>query len=542
MAVSGVFFTVADSYQTVLTVSQPPEVSMNSSVQTVVLVLGVMCAVWAMLTHPLQVTGRERLRLWLDAATAMVAAAAFAWALVVAGTGGNAVSMATGLVGSGLMLVCTFGVAKLLLSGNPPFTLAAGIAGGIGTALCGVSLALNGPLSHTSFPELVTIFRLLPCVVIAATPRIQEVQMRRHPEIFGRRRRRYSRMPYVAVATTQALLVSMMLTEGRSARTWGAIAGVVTITALVVIRQLMAFRDNTLLLEELGRQEERFRSLVQHASDITVVLDRSGLVTYASPALDRILGLPAEAATGTRTSQWVHPDDRKASRRIGVALFREPQNSHTVQLRVRHRDGSWRWLEVIGSNLLNTPGVGGIVLNARDVTEARELHDQLRHKATHDPLTQLPNRMLFQERLRLAALAPAPTAGELSVIAIDLNGFKAVNDTLGHHVGDALLVAVAARLPRCIRPSDTAARLGGDEFAVLLPQTSHAGAGMVMERITAAFAEPVEFEGHVLVIRASLGLATGPADDPETLLKQADAAMYAAKRESKVGAAAGRRG
>jgi diguanylate cyclase (GGDEF)-like protein/PAS domain S-box-containing protein len=537
MALAGLFFTMADTYQSVLTVSQPPDAAVNSPVQTVLVVSGVACAVWGMLTHPLEVTGRERLRLWLDAATVMAAVAAFAWALVIAGSGGSTVDMATGLIGSGLMLVCTLGVVKLVLSGAPPFVLPAGIAGGLGTALSGVGLLLNGPLAHTRFPELVTIARLLPCVLIAATPRIQEVYVRTHPGILDQRRRRYSVMPYIAVGGTQALLVSMLLTDGLSAGTWGAIAGVVAITALVVIRQLVAFRDNTLLLDELGRQEERFRSLVQHASDITVVLDGSGVVTYASPALHRVLGLPVMEATGTPVSQWVHPEDRTAARRMGVALFREPRVSHTIQLRVWHRDDSWHWLEVVASNLLGTPGVGGIVLNARDVTESRELHDQLRHEATHDPLTQLGNRALFQERLRLAELPPRATTDLLSVIAIDLNGFKAINDTLGHHVGDALLVAVARRLPACVRPSDTVARLGGDEFAVLLPQTSRAGAAIVVDRITAAFAEPVEVDGHVLPIRASLGLATGPAADTEALLRRADAAMYSAKRESKAATA-----
>jgi diguanylate cyclase (GGDEF)-like protein/PAS domain S-box-containing protein len=533
MAIGGVFFTVADTFQLIYTLGDDSGVATNSTVQTLLVAAGVGTVVLAMLTHPLRVAGRERLRLWLDAATTMAAVAVFAWAVSFEGTG--IADVITGLTGSGLMLVSAFGMVKLLLSGTAPFTIRAGVVGGVSSALAGVGTSLNPVLADTSVPELVTIARLLPTFLLAATPRIQELQMRRDPASLAPRHRPYSRLPYVAVAATQCLLLYLVAAHGLTARTWGVLVGGVLITSLVVVRQLVAFQDNAQLLGQLRRQEQRFRSLVQHASDITLVIDGQGYVTYASPALQRILQVPVIEVVGARLEDLLHPEDVEAAQRALGELRQAPGAGLTVQLRGRSGDGGWRWLEVVGTNLLGDPSVEGIVFNARDVTESKQLHDQLQHEATHDPLTQLANRSLFGERLRLATMArpaAAEPADQLTVIAIDLDRFKEVNDSLGHHVGDELLVAAAERLRRSVRPSDTVARLGGDEFAVLLPHTPPAGARVVADRITAAFAEPVVVEGHAIPIRASLGIAGGPSRDTEALLKAADAAMYAAKRDS----------
>lgn len=532
MSLGGVMFALADTYQTLVTLHASAATPANSTVQTILVACGVACVVWVMLTHPLDVTDQERLRLWLDSATIMVAVAVFAWTLVV--NTGRAGDIATGLLGAGLMLVCAFGVVKLLLSGTAPFTLRAGIIGGFAAALIGVGTSLNPLLSHTGHPQLVTVARLLPCVLMAATPRVQELQMRAQQGSPARRRRPYSRIPYVAVAATQILVLSVFLGEGLSSREWGMLAGFSVITTLVVVRQLIAFHDNSRLLGRLSRQEERFRSLVQHASDITLVIDAQGLIQYVSPALYRVLRIPPDQATGTQVLKWIHPNDLSAARDMMGGLLADRDRSVAVQVRSRDQDSTWRWLEVIGTNLLDNPSVGGIVLNARDVTESRQLHERLHHDANHDPLTQLANRALFAERLRLVSLAtPSGTSpGEVAVIAIDLNKFKHINDTLGHHVGDGLLIAVAERLRPCVRPADTVARLGGDEFAVLLPNTSRSGAHTVLQRIGQAFAEPAEIDGHTVPISASLGLAVGSPHQTPDLLREADAAMYAEKRRT----------
>ena len=263
------------------------------------------------------------------------------------------------------------------------------------------------------------------------------------------------------------------------------------------------------------------------------MVDARGAVAYASPALDRILGIESSEVIGHVADDWIHPDDLPTARRMMGQLRREPQNSLTIQFRVRHRDGSWRWLETVGTNLLDNPSVGGIVLNARDVTEARQFQDRLRHEATHDPLTRVANRALFHQQIRIASFSRYGPTDDAGIVAIDLDDFKRINDTHGHHAGDALLVAVAERLVQCVRPADTVARLGGDEFAVLLPHTSRSGALAVADRMMAAFADPIEVDGHLLRIRASFGVAVGSTDDADSLLRRADAAMYAAKQSGK---------
>ncbi|MDQ1654324.1 MAG: hypothetical protein QOI35_3524 [Cryptosporangiaceae bacterium] len=194
------------------------------------------------------------------------------------------------------------------------------------------------------------------------------------------------------------------------------------------------------------------------------------------------------------------------------------------------------WIDPTDAKIV---GLGAVVLTGtvvvRQITafqNNRRLLRRLDHSARHDALTGLPNRLLFHERLARALNRPAlgTQRHELSVALIDLDDFKAVNDTLGHETGDALLVEVASRLAGCVRPEDTVARLGGDEFVVLLDGTGRAGADTVAGKITAALRLPVQAAGHDLLIRASVGIADGySGDDGSHLLRHADIAMYAAK-------------
>jgi diguanylate cyclase (GGDEF)-like protein len=167
---------------------------------------------------------------------------------------------------------------------------------------------------------------------------------------------------------------------------------------------------------------------------------------------------------------------------------------------------------------------------------AKDLHEQIRrreleHQAMHDSLTGLPNRSLFHDRLRQAVLRSQREASPFAVFLMDLNRFKQVNDTYGHHHGDAVLQEVARRVQGVLRESDTVARLGGDEFALLLQADAH-GASLVASRIIDTVERPVDVAGDVLKVGASIGVALAPTDglDPDGLLDAADAAMYAAKR------------
>src|SRR6185503_14321653 len=179
---------------------------------------------------------------------------------------------------------------------------------------------------------------------------------------------------------------------------------------------------------------------------------------------------------------------------------------------------------------------GGYVTTHQDVTEERLAEAKIAHMATHDALTDLPNRVLLSKRLQSAVTGARRGDGGLAVLALDLDRFKEVNDTLGHPAGDALLKAVADRLRDCVRDSDTIGRLGGDEF-VVLAQVAEGGAeaAALAKRIVAAIAAPFQLSGHQIGIGTSVGIALAPEDttDPDDLLKKADLALYRAKSEGR---------
>jgi len=240
-------------------------------------------------------------------------------------------------------------------------------------------------------------------------------------------------------------------------------------------------------------------------------------------------------APGAVQRQRVHPDDidtfdALADRLAGTA---GDAPAASAQVRLRHTDGTYRWLDVVGADLRDHPSVRGVVYNARDITEARALQDKLLHQATHDALTGLANRVLFRDRAEQAMRVAVRTREPVGLVALDLNGFKQVNDTLGHHSGDLLLKHVAGRLTECVRDTDTIARLGGDEFAIVLPNvTSVADATEVARRVLEAIRQPLHLDGQPAEVGASIGVAVFPehGDDVELLLQRADSAMYAAKR------------
>jgi diguanylate cyclase (GGDEF)-like protein/PAS domain S-box-containing protein len=534
MAVATALCAIGDGFQTFLVLSTGT--ATISVFQTALVVLAMSTMVVVMLCHPLGTSGRQRLRLGLDAATVLIAVAVFLWYFSLGSqlSSGHGADRYVAAASSAVMLVIAFGVLKLILSGTAPFTLAAGIAGSVGVAgsALGTSIALI--VTGGSNPRAMIVVALLPCILTAASLRLQEVQLRRRAgDSLLDRTRRFSRMPYLAVIATQVLLVVALLGTRSDARIWGLSIGVVLITALVLGRQLIAFHDNDRLVTTLDSQREWFLALAQHASDVTMVVDEAGRIRYASPAVARVLGTAPEAAVGEALHDHVHPQDLPVFAGLRDRLTSAPGTDASAQVRLRHADGSYRWLDIVGVDLLGNPDVAGVVYNARDVTQAHRLQEELRHQATHDGLTGLANRALLGERLREAA-----TAAELSVLVIDLDGFKEINDVHGHHVGDDLLIAVAQRLRAALSPGDTAARLGGDEFAMLLPGAGTDRAAAVAAAVELALSEPIALAGHLLGIGASVGTATGTAADLDYLLRDADARMYRVKndrRQSLVG-------
>jgi diguanylate cyclase (GGDEF)-like protein/PAS domain S-box-containing protein len=303
--------------------------------------------------------------------------------------------------------------------------------------------------------------------------------------------------------------------------------------------QVTVALESVHLTENLRHSEERFRALVQNASDVITVVDLEGRIRYQSPSVERMLGYDPDSLENHSILEIVHPDDVEAS----IAFFLEAVKSGgvtpPVRWRVRHTDGTWRYVETIYNNLADDPNVGGMLLTTRDVSDQKDLEDQLAHRAFHDALTGLPNRSLFTDRVEHALARRVREPGKIAVLFLDVDDFKTVNDSLGHAAGDDLLVAIARRIDDCLRGGDTAARLGGDEFAILLEDVADpAEAAGVADRVIEALRPPFDIEGKRTFVYASIGIATSsgtPGERAEELLRNADVAMYIAKRRGKGG-------
>jgi diguanylate cyclase (GGDEF)-like protein/PAS domain S-box-containing protein len=306
--------------------------------------------------------------------------------------------------------------------------------------------------------------------------------------------------------------------------------------------QVVLAYERAALSEELVRRqsEARFASLVQHSTDLITVLAPDATVAYQSPAIERVLGWTAEEVAGRRFDELMEPGEGgRLLRLIADGVNAPVAGSQTLECTLAHKDGTNRQFEVLFTNLTDDEAVGGIVLNSRDVSERKAFERQLAHQAFHDPVTGLPNRALFVERVRHAIARGRREQRGLGIVFIDLDDFKIVNDSLGHAAGDEALTQVAQRLALSIRASDTAARFGGDEFAVLLEDIEGVQeAADAAERIIEALATPLTAGHKELVLRGSLGIAIAPDDgsaDADELIRDADAAMYIAKRDGKGG-------
>jgi len=323
-------------------------------------------------------------------------------------------------------------VVKLVLSPEPPFSRLSGLTLASAAALEGLTQAASKLMinnGQTSWQFGVTV---IASVLLTGSSRIQQLQVRADPDVLHPRvRRRFTTLPYAAIATTYLLLVWVLAKVGLNAHQWIVVAGAIASTTLVVGRQLVAFTDNTHLLDEVDTKVQE--------------LNQS----------------------------------------------------------LRERD------------LLAT---------------------KLRHEAFHDPLTGLANRSMFNNRLQDALNRVGPATGHLTLMIVDLDDFKQVNDRYGHAAGDEVLVVTARRLRNCVREVDLVARLGGDEFAVLhedLPDE----AAQIAERIVEAIAQPFTVSAVTASVSASVGVvvAHGERRTSEQLMHAADTAMYAAKHSGKRG-------
>jgi diguanylate cyclase (GGDEF)-like protein/PAS domain S-box-containing protein len=350
--------------------------------------------------------------------------------------------------------------------------------------------------------------------------------------------------PYAAVVLAVTIAGVRKVQEGTTGTVvfWGMLA----IIALVIVRQLITLIDNVALRRNLegkvrertvalARSEARHRSLLQNSSDVITIHDATGVVTDCTESSERVFGFDPAHLTGRKLADVAHPDDRATIDGYFKRFTSRPGDTPPLEWRIRHGDGSWHHCESVGTNLLEEPSVEGFVLNTRDISDRKELELQLRHQAFHDQLTGSANRALFRDRAGHALKRAARNRKPIAVLYCDLDNLKAVNDKMGHDIGDKLLASVAERFDTCIREEDTVARLGGDEFAVLLIDGGNeAAAKHVASRLLKALDEPFFIDNHVIRTTVSIGIAISwGRQEVDELLRNADVAMYEAKNRGK---------
>jgi len=304
-----------------------------------------------------------------------------------------------------------------------------------------------------------------------------------------------------------------------------------------IIGAVDVFRDVTesrRAFLELQRAEQHFRLLVDGTTDYAIfMLDCEGFIVSWNPGAERILGYRKDEILGRHLSVFFTPEDQQKGEPLrNMTLTKIEGRSEEDSWRVR-KDGQRFWCTGVMGALHDEKGqVHGFVEIMRDNTERRLAEQNTFFHANHDGLTGLANRARFLERLHEALINADRDSTRVAVLLLDLDRFKAINDSLGHHAGDQLLKLVAQRLLKCVRETDTVARLGGDEFVVILTRLkSLAAAELLADSIVKEISQPYEIDGHAVRSGASLGVALYPQDakEPGELLQKADLAMYRAK-------------
>ena len=279
-------------------------------------------------------------------------------------------------------------------------------------------------------------------------------------------------------------------------------------------------------LDVIKESERNLRRITDNMSDLVSELDCHGNVIFASPSHFRVLGYDDERMMGIKLADFVHPADYP----MVISALKEciiTGEAGITHHRCRHNDGHLIWIETVGNPILQDGQIRGILLSSRDITERKQLEQELRHLSIHDSLTGLYNRTYFEEELRRLSGGRCDPVG---MMIFDLDGLKLVNDTLGHEAGDRLLINFAEILRKCFRNSDMVSRVGGDEFAVLLPDTTRKVLEMMVGRINKMVAEHNQ-NNPELPLSVSLGMAV--KQDKRSALrdiyKEADNLMYRSK-------------
>ncbi|MBC7685975.1 MAG: EAL domain-containing protein [Bdellovibrionales bacterium] len=310
---------------------------------------------------------------------------------------------------------------------------------------------------------------------------------------------------------------------------------------------------NQRIASQLENSEKMYRYLVDSSPDIIYTLNHEGCFTFVNDRVHQLLGFPRAHLIGKHYSILVHDEDLERARYVFNERRVDERAVRNVELRLKHYNGDGA--DRTFNNTLMTISLNAVGMHvpdhearkleffgtygvARDITDRKRAEEVISYQAYHDILTDLPNRMLFKDRLGLAVIQAKRKVTELAVMFIDLDRFKLVNDTLGHVKGDELLQQVSLRLKECLRRGDTLARQGGDEFTIVLPELrDREDAKAIAEKFLECLQKPFDLDGHEVHISASIGISIYPADGEsiDELLRHADIAMYQVKALGKNG-------
>lgn len=286
----------------------------------------------------------------------------------------------------------------------------------------------------------------------------------------------------------------------------------------------------------LAQKDKQLSALTNNSYDIIGIMNKYGEISYLNPSFERILGFSALESIGSNLTEFI--DDKVLAFEKGILhrIIDQPSEPILQQIRFTHKDGTIRWCDAAFTNYLADEHIQGIVFNLRDFTKQKEATDIVHHLANYDYLTGLPNRRHFENKLREALKNAKSNKHRVALLFLDLDGFKNINDSLGHEIGDGLLKEVADRINSVFHEGAFIGRIGGDEFSIIIPNmVDNEYLHALAESLVRSFSTSFNVEDYELNISASIGISIYPmaGKDMKTLLKNADAAMYQVKHDGK---------
>ncbi|MBB6452702.1 diguanylate cyclase (GGDEF)-like protein/PAS domain S-box-containing protein [Salirhabdus euzebyi] len=304
--------------------------------------------------------------------------------------------------------------------------------------------------------------------------------------------------------------------------------------------QYISFRNDITekkrMEESLHLQEERIKALIQHSNEGIAILDQDFTITYMSPTYEKITNRKANSVIDKDVLELIHPDDKEKCKCYLIKAVKDPQTPYKIHIRAIHDDGLYYIHELVLTNFIDYPGINGIVVNFRNITEEKRLETQIQHNTFFDPNTNLPTRLYLDSRLK-SMVNKGLKSNERFVLGIfDIDDFKHINDMFGHDIGDMFLKEIAKRLTECLSKESFIARLGGDEFAIIIPDLySSSQLEETGKRIMELFTKPILINEYEFFCSISLGFCKFPEDGngSQTLLAHANNAMTFAKKNGK---------